>query len=358
MKISVVVPCYNVANVLERCVESVMRQSFKEWELLLIDDGSVDDTSTLCEAFACKSEKITYIRKNNGGVSSARNLGIEQSSGEYITFIDADDYVDASYLDELLRGCMSDITISGFTISDGRIVKPEQQHWLNKELSEGVKSIVEDDYLLYSPWGKLFKRSIILKAGLRFDRNLRLGEDTLFCYDYLMCCDSICVLPYSSYHYIGEWGGGDKYKLSYEEALYLDTAEVNAIRGLNNRFGCNIDIRYRGFHVRLIKNLYAELNDRKVWEVYCKTHGSLNVESFYHDEKLSILFWSIVDLESLYRNKRYKEAIMMMRQLNRFFTLPFSILKTYSPKMKFLLWNIRHGYYVVNHIFLVILFGI
>lgn len=358
MKVSIIVPCYNAANVLDKCISSILEQSFKDWELLLIDDGSTDETPSLCQSFKNQDHRIHYFRQDNTGVSSARNTGLDFASGEFATFIDADDYVESYYLEELLHGTPSDFVIGGFLIEGQKPIIPEKNVWnLNKTDTE-IKVIVEHEFLLYTPWAKLFSMSVIKSAGLRFDRKMRLGEDTVFCYNYLLHCKSVCVLPYASYHYIGEWGGGKKYSLSHDEVFYLDKSEIDAIRNINKRFGCNIDLTYRGWHVWSIKNLYAMFTDKEIWELYCKTHDYVNIESFMQDKKLSCLFWAIVDLESLYKKKMYKDAISQMVQLRSFFTVSFNTISTYSPKTKFLLWNIRHGFNKVNHFCLILLYVI
>lgn len=356
MKVSIIVPCYNAAKVLDKCVSSILEQSFKNWELLLIDDGSTDETPTLCQSLKDKDYRIHYFRQKNGGVSSARNTGLDFASGEFATFIDADDYVESSYLEELLQSASSDFVISGFLIDGQKHIIPENYVWDIDKASSEIKEIVENEFLLYTPWAKLFNMSVIKSNKLRFDKKMRLGEDTIFCYNYLLYCKSVSVLPYASYHYIGEWGGSKKYLLSYDEVFYLDKSETDAIRNINESFGCNIDCTYRGWHVRFIKDLYAELTDKDTWELYCRTHDYINIESFIQDKKLSCLFWAIVDLESLYKMKKYKDAISQMMQLRNFFTVPFDTINTYTPKMKFLLWNIRHGFYKVNHFCLILLY--
>lgn len=356
MKVSIIVPCYNAANVLYKCVSSILEQSFKDWELLLIDDGSTDETPSLCQSLKNKDYRIHYFRQNNTGVSSARNTGLDLASGDFVTFIDADDYIDPFYLEELLQASSSDFIISGFLLDGQKRVVSDKHIWEINKVGTEIKEIVENDFLLYTPWAKLFNMSVIKSNKLRFDRKMRLGEDTIFCYNYLLHCKSICVLPYASYYYIGEWGGGKKYQLSYDEVFYLDKSETDAIRNINKSFGCNIDLTYRGWHARFIKDLYIEFTDKDTWELYCKTHGYVNIKSFMQDKKLSCLFWAIIDLELLYKRKMYKDAISQMAQLRSFFTVPFDTINTYTPKMKFLLWNIRHGFYKVNHFCLILLY--
>lgn len=356
MKVSIIVPCYNAEKTLGKCVKSIQEQIFTDWELLLIDDGSSDKTQEFCRSYAKLDTRIRYFRQNNRGVSSARNVGLDNAKGDFVTFVDADDFVDPYYVDELLEASSTDLILCGFIMGGRKITPLSKYMWNLKDDSAIIQEIIEDDYLLYTPWAKLFKLSIINSNGLRFDTKLRLGEDTLFCYRYLIHCKSICVLPSASYNYVGEWGGGKKYRLSYDEVLYLDKSEIDALRDINNIFGCKVSLTYRGWHGMVIKNRYAEYTDTAIWELYCKTHDPISLGVFMQDEKISCLFEAIVELELLYKEKKFKEAMLLMAHLRSFFTIPFKIIESYTPKMKFLLWNIRNGLFIVNHFCLIILF--
>ena len=122
--ISIIVPVYNVEKLLSKCVDSILNQNFKDFELLLIDDGSKDKSGLICEEYAKKDSRISVYHKTNGGLSSARNYGIEHALGEFITFIDSDDYVDKSMLEILYNNMIEndvDLSITGVRdIYDGK----------------------------------------------------------------------------------------------------------------------------------------------------------------------------------------------------------------------------------------------
>ena len=112
--ISIIIPIYNVESYLRKCLDSIMEQSFSYFELLLINDGSTDSSGQICQEYVEKDDRIRYFEKENGGVSSARNFGIKHSRGEYITFIDSDDWVDSDYLEVLYTTLLeegADITV-------------------------------------------------------------------------------------------------------------------------------------------------------------------------------------------------------------------------------------------------------
>lgn len=355
MKISIVIPCYNVEKTLRRCIESIKSQDFINWELILVDDGSTDMTGSVCDEYALSDERIHVIHKKNGGVSSARNAGIEGSHCDYITFIDADDYIEDRYLSKLINGREADLVLCGFRSDRGIDFTPEGKYVEKHELNDVVPCIVEDNYLLYSPWCKLFKRSLIEQHNCRFDSSLRLGEDTIFCYKYILLCETIRIVPSNDYFYIGEWGGGDKYRLSYNEVINLDTSEIQVIKQINQKFNCNIDLTLRGFHIGMLANLYKDYTDIYTWEIYCKTHGYVSEEIFFSNKTLSYIFWGIIELEKLYKLHHYKEGRRMMADLYNFMTIPTSHIPSYTLKMRILHWNIRHKFWIVNDMMLKLL---
>ena len=203
-EISIIVPVYNAQNCLRKCIDSILVQNFTDWELLLIDDGSTDAGGQICEEYAMDDKRIKVFRKENGGVSTARNLGIVNACGTFIAFIDSDDFVGSSYLEELHYHA-SDLTICGMQVQDERgialyatkfpEVKFERKHNINF-------AYMYEKLMLYSPYCKLFRRDIIEAQVLRFPENISWGEDGMFVADYLCCVESIKVIEDNSYYYV------------------------------------------------------------------------------------------------------------------------------------------------------------
>ena len=119
-KISVIVPVYKAESYLDRCVESIVNQTYKNLEIILVDDGSPDNSPKMCDDWAKKDERIKVIHKKNGGVSSARNAGINEATGEFVQFVDSDDYIDLSFCEQLVTPFEGgvDLVVSGFTITN------------------------------------------------------------------------------------------------------------------------------------------------------------------------------------------------------------------------------------------------
>lgn len=225
MRISIIVPVFNAGKTLCRCVDSVLNQTFTNWELILIDDGSTDESGAVCDNYVNRDKRIKAIHKLNGGVSSARNMGLDNASGDHICFIDADDYIDAEYLDSLAKS-FADMVVCGFRSSEGITYKPIARYLDAVRIGLELQNLIVNDYSLFVPWIKLFKHDIIENNNIRFDTKLKLSEDTMFVYDYLSCCSNIEYISNTAYYYEGIFGGGSKYKLSWNEMVYMHESEI------------------------------------------------------------------------------------------------------------------------------------
>ena len=195
MKFSIIVPIYNSEKYLIECLDSLINQTYKDFELLLIDDGSQDNSLSICRDYESKDSRIKVIYKENGGVSSARNVGIENAHGERILFVDSDDSIDKNALDIL--NCYQKELIAFNAYSQK-----------NEEVKIDQKTLEYDffcgklmDKLLFSSWNKVFNLKVIRKFNIRFDEKVRIGEDMLFTYDYLKHIYDVDVINNKLYHY-------------------------------------------------------------------------------------------------------------------------------------------------------------
>lgn len=188
-KISVIVPVYNVEPYLRQCVDSILNQTFTDFELLLVDDGSTDCSGAICDEYANRDFRVKVFYTVNRGVSAARNLGIDKASAEWVTFVDSDDFVESDYLESLDKGesCeLSFVGISRYNIDNKSrqvLVKFHSEFIFREQLG---KKVVELDLLAVGyACGKLYKKEIIDSNHIRFDERVRIHEDHLFYYDYL-----------------------------------------------------------------------------------------------------------------------------------------------------------------------------
>ncbi|MCI9379383.1 MAG: glycosyltransferase [Eubacterium sp.] len=180
--VSFIIPVYNVQKYLSRCLESVLQQTYHNTEILLINDGSQDNSLAICEDYQKKDNRIQIINKENGGVSSARNTGLRIASGKYITFVDADDYVKEIYIETLITDMQKkrvDIAACGYYCEekDHSLIIEENGDSRIISLKRGEMNFCKDKFLSRVS-GKLFK-AVMLKNKW-FDENIQAGEDALF----------------------------------------------------------------------------------------------------------------------------------------------------------------------------------
>lgn len=207
MKVSVIIPVYNSESTLARLLDCLHEQEFKEFETILIDDGSTDSSLRVCNEYSKSlgSGGKKVIKKENGGPGSARNCGLDYSSGDYICFIDADDVIFPSYLDELfseIDDSNADLVISGLVreSKNGKLIwkSDSKTHTYNKQ-----KAL--ERFFIYNHWmgpvNKIFRRSIIERNHLRFNENYKKGEDCLFTCNYVVLSETIRYLNKCLYCY-------------------------------------------------------------------------------------------------------------------------------------------------------------
>ena len=188
-KVSVIVPVYKAEQYLHQCIDSILSQSFTDWELILVDDGSPDRSGAICDEYAQKDTRIQVIHKENGGVSSARNVALGRITGEWLTFVDSDDCL---YPNALQRW---------FEVAEQNNLDLIQCYF-NREYKEGqvegeatevltAAQYVDLENYLTCAGGNLFKSSIVKEHTLRFDENVKLGEDQIFLLNYMQLCTRI-----------------------------------------------------------------------------------------------------------------------------------------------------------------------
>lgn len=193
--ITIIVPVYNTEAYLPRCLDSILSQSFADFELLLVDDGSTDGSGLICDSYADRDGSIRVFHKENGGVSSARNLGIDKAQGEWLYFVDSDDELLPGGLSTLVDNISDDVdvTMGGFESIDelGNVTR-EATKSVNLRLSrkESVITLYRGQgccgyFFLGYTWQRLFRKSLVDRFSLRFDTSIAVKEDTLFVMQYV-----------------------------------------------------------------------------------------------------------------------------------------------------------------------------
>ena len=308
--ISIIVPVYKAEKFITRCVDSVIAQTYQDWELLLVDDGSPDQSGVICDNYSRNDKRIKVFHKQNGGVSSARNLGLDNAQGEWIAFVDADDYILPDYLEKLITSDDADLVISGskrFGDSDVDYSIPEDKRY---QIQKFVKSIFdcnpnENIYMscVSYPWGKILKKSIIEQYSLRFNTKMKLAEDTCFMLEYLKYISDIQFLSGGRYMYYTSNASRPYFKMSLEE--------------YNNH----------------LEGISSSIN-----ALACK----YNQNSTHYFAKLSSMFFCafIIGLKQL----TYKEQCGQLNKFKQINSVPLSLLTSGMPfKIRLLLQLSMHN---------------
>lgn len=211
--LSIILPVYNGAPFLQRAVESVINQTLQSWELILVNDGSTDNTESICKEYLQKEKRIHYISQDNRGLSAARNAGFSYAVGQYIAFLDADDFISPTYYEQLIheqKNHPADFIVTGF-IREFHHENGEKHittiHWeqkridVSKQIGDACRS--NKFYHIYiHVWNKLYRRDFLQRYRITFDETLRYGEDVPYNIRVLSHCSSILFSEHVGYHYV------------------------------------------------------------------------------------------------------------------------------------------------------------
>ncbi len=200
MTVSVIIPVFRTEQYLEKCVRSVINQTYKNLEIILVDDGSDDSSGALCDSLAAQDSRILVIHKENGGLSSSRNAGIEKAAGDYISFADSDDFMEPDMIEYLLSAESDIACCSHFIVNGGKkIPAPGFDKKTVMNADEAVKELFKDEKLKNYVWNKLFKREFF--DDVRFPEGMNF-EDIPTTYRLFMKAQSVTVLPGCKYNYV------------------------------------------------------------------------------------------------------------------------------------------------------------
>ncbi len=204
-EISVITPVYQAEKFLKKCVDSILSQSFTDWELLLIDDGSTDQSSEICQAYAAQDERIRYHRKENGGVSSARNAGVALAKGRYITFVDSDDLTADDLLEtlyDLAEKYGTQMSVCrGYDLYEGRPM-PDLKDMGTEFVTdgeEGLRQVMKARVFGVMPWGKLYRREIF-ESVLYPEKTI--AEDAYAIVPLMEHCEKVAFSTAQKYYYV------------------------------------------------------------------------------------------------------------------------------------------------------------
>ena len=265
--VSVIVIAYNI----EKCIESIEKQYYKNIEIIIVDDGSTDNTSKIVKKIALKNKKITYIRKKNGGPSSARNNGINVAKGSYITFVDGDDFVArdyVGYLYSLIKKSKSD-----FAFSRNLFISKKQSQVTKDKIklltSEEATSLLMATEVVVGSYNKIYRRSFLNENKIRFNENLFYGEGLFFITTVSQLANRVCVGERRVYYYRKNNFESattlfdiDKIK-NGEQSIFLikNNLKIKS-ENINNMILLHLSVYYLGAAINLIN--YKQKNRYKI----------------------------------------------------------------------------------------------
>lgn len=238
-KISIIIPVYNVERYLKECVDSVLESTFTDYELLLVDDGSTDSSGAICDDYAEKDNRVKVFHKANGGVSSARNVGLDHARAAWITFVDSDDMVAPTFLENLYNPITEypdiDFVQGGFTnLKNGKIADVEQQY----QSYYGHDMNILCPIYRGRPYSHLIKRELL--GEIRFDEHVRSAEDLLFTTDYLVRIKKFALSEEVGYYYRNDNENSIMHtpqQNSYSECLQFFNHQYSGVRDLVSTHG-------------------------------------------------------------------------------------------------------------------------
>lgn len=262
-KISIIVPVYKVERYLHRCIDSIIAQSFTDFELILVDDGSPDNCAKICDEYLGKDKRVKVIHKTNGGVSSARNVAINICKGEYISFIDSDDFIDIDMLDAMYHCAVTnsvEIVMTNFFMNDKLI---NAQIPLNKTILKDdiaikiLPSFSKDNTIcIFAFTNKLFSKEVINRGNIRFNESLSYQEDLLFMLSVYANASSMYYIDKAFYHYEVIQGGlYSSYKVNAFHMLLIARKEIyDLIKKYNI-----VNVDYNNLNIGFLYNITFQI---------------------------------------------------------------------------------------------------
>lgn len=327
--ISIIVPVYNAERYLKRCLDSIVEQTYNKIEILLINDGSNDNSGEICDCYKESDDRIKVIHTVNQGVSTARNIGIENARGKYICFVDSDDYIEKEYVEALYKKIVkwdAELSICNLRSVIGKTtnevtVDCEVINFDNMSAEFFLE--INKKYLLYAPFNKMYQSSIIKNEKIRYSKDICYGEDLLFNLTYLMYINRITFVNETKYNYIVDNTGSlsqryrkDRYQNGKKlfEALYSFFKNKHFLTKANEKY------------------LYERLFD-DAYNAICET--CINNEDKIAIKELSIIVHDseVEKAMKLLELKSYSKIIVLLIKTKKF-SLLYHYIKIRSRRKK------------------------
>lgn len=330
--VSIIVPVFNAEKYLEKCISSILCQTFKEFELILVDDGSSDGSALICDKYSNNDSRVKVIHKKNGGVSSARNAGIISSKGEYLVFVDADDILAQEFLEEGMRIIADDsidIFISGIRMNyyqENVVIKGEDLGVV-RDTRYNVNELLEQidvDFPLMcicGPWAKIYKKKIIDNNNILFDESIAFGEDTRFNLNVYKHCNRVFFSEKKLYYY-RRINGESLFSKFKTDTYELHRDEYTLLFNLMKEKKCN-QLSFKRFN-----NLYFSMMIGCISEYY-RNYRKTNIFDRYNIIKKvsNDSFVKQIPLKDVVRAKDKMIMLLLRSKLLLFVMITFFIYR-------------------------------
>lgn len=261
-KISIIIPVYKVEKYIEECLNSILNQTFTDFEVILVDDGSPDNSGAICDKYAEADHRFRVIHKENEGVGAARNTGLDIAQGKYVVFVDSDDFCDTSYLENFTKGSNndSDLVIQGMKSFPEGYVPTTQFEAKVYTISNLVDCVLSNKLLTFgAPYCKMFKSSILNNERVRFSTTYSFGEDTYFFFDYLAHVNTIQIVGSVGYNYRCDLSDSLSVKNhEFEDLTKFATESLALVRSIDKdrKLELEYSFNYAGLYARALANMY------------------------------------------------------------------------------------------------------
>lgn len=300
--VSIIIPVYNGKKFLEKCLDSILSQTYKNIEIILVNDGSTDSSEVICRNYAEQDDRIVFVSKENGGVSTARNIGLNKATGKYICFVDSDDYVEPTFVEVLYNGFKnSDCVISACNIFSPSTIDEkysEGEKFHSYVIQEAFYQMCRNSIIYPFIWNKMFLADVIKENNLMFDTQIIYGEDTMFLLNYYSCVYTQ-KLYYAGeeklYHYVVNPNSAMASRAKngftpkwFDQVKCLERAEQFALSKGLDEFAKTIRIRkYRVY--AFLSSLFVATGYRgkeyKELKLFLKENLAEFLKSDYYDDK-------------------------------------------------------------------------
>lgn len=293
-KVSVILPVYNSEKYINKTVDSILQQTYKKFELIIINDGSTDDSGIICEKLKDKDKRIKYISKENSGVSDTRNLALSYATGDYVTFIDSDDLYENDFLKIMvanIENYKADIVICAYKSFNTKEIKNMIKRDILTDKKEEIIESLQPTLLFNQIWNKIYKKKILKDNKIIFDKELSIAEDLKFNIEYLKCCNKIFYVNKCLY----------KYRISRDGLGFKFRTDANQVK---------IDL------VRALEPIYSKVNNKDyLYKSYLKQYISYLARVM--DKRNNITFEEkIREIKKINNSKLYRYDIKKILKSN------------------------------------------